>query len=85
MNQQLLKNFLPCAAESVKHVVSRREESQGVMQVGVIQAKVAMRFRVCWADLGVESAVGLGTVPVPAINLLLVFHLQKSSDTDLLC
>lgn len=82
MNQQLLKNFLPRAAESVKHVVSRRGESHGVMQVGVTQAKVAVRFRVCWADLGVGSAVGLGTAPVPAINLLLFFHLQKSSNTD---
>lgn len=57
----------------------------GSLPVGVTQAKVAVRFRVQWADLGVGSASGLSTVLVPAMNLLLFFHLQKSTNTDLLC
>lgn len=57
----------------------------GSLPVGVTQAKVAVRFRVYWADLGVWSAAGLSTLLVPAMNLLLFFHLQKGSNTDLLC
>lgn len=46
LNQQLLKKLPPCSVESIKQVVSRREESPGFLQVGVTLAKVAVRFRV---------------------------------------
>lgn len=75
LNQQLLKNFPPCAPESVKQGASGREESPGFLQVGVTLAKVAVRFRVSWVDLGAGGAVGPSTVPVPAASLLLFFRL----------